>query len=242
MRVSRSLRDFLFKKQQSITANVSKDSQSSPTKEADGKKIDWNLWKTGLLKLEGQGLKPLPDEKNLPEDFQKKLGSYVEHTHFPVHSINVFFVFSSDEWKRIKSGATLSTVGDLNVKRQSWKSSQVRKFESKKLKSDDFERERQRIERDRSKFVEKEKLEKLSKLKAMVAEPPTKEVVVQTSEGVLKFEGISRKFTRKLYEWEKARGIGPEASTFALLHPGYRPLLVGDGGGDNGGNIMRKNV
>lgn len=119
------------------------------------------------------------------------------------------------------------------MKRQSWKSSQTRKFEPvKKLKSDDFERERQRVERDRSKFVEKEKL---SKLKAMVAEPPTKEVVVQTSEGVLKFEGISRKFTRKLYEWEKARGIGPEASTFCLLHPGYRPLLVGDGDGDNGG-------
>lgn len=149
----------------------------------------------------------------------------------------------SDEWKRIKSGATLSTVSDINVKRQSWKSSQVRKFESsKKLKSDDFERERQRLERDR-KLVEKEKLEKLSKLKAMVAEPPTKEVVVQTSEGVLKFEGISRKFTRKLYEWEKARGIGPEASTFALLHPGYRPLLVGDGDGDNIGiSISKPNV
>lgn len=43
----------------------------------------------------------------------------------------------------------------------------------------------------------------------------------------MKFEGISRKFTRKLYEWEKARGIGPEASTFALLHPGYCPIDVG---------------
>lgn len=227
-----------MKKQQSITANVQKDSQSSPTKEGDNKKIDWNLWKTGLLKLEGQGLKPLPDEKNLPEDFQKKLGLY----------LNAFVSFSesrslqkynsvSDEWKRIKSGgSTLSTTGDINAKRQSWKSGQVRKFESsKKLKSDDFERERQRVERDRSKCVEKEKAEKLLKLKAMVAEPPTKEVVVQTSEGVLKFEGISRKFTRKLYEWEKARGIGPEASTFALLHPGYRPLVVGDGDGDTGG-------
>lgn len=66
----------------------------------------------------------------------------------------------------------------------------------------------------------------------MVPEPPAKEVVVQTSKGVLKFEGISRKFTRKLYEWEKARGIGPEASTFALLHPGYRPLVVGNGEGE----------
>lgn len=152
--------------------------------------------------------------------------------------ITITVRFLIDEWKRIKSGATVVNSADINVKRQSWKSAQIRKFEtSKKLKSDDFDRERQRIERDRSKYAEKEKLEKLSKLKAMVAEPPTKEVVVQTSEGVLKFEGISRKFTRKLYEWEKARGIGPEASTFALLHPGYRPLVVGDGDGDNGGMI-----
>lgn len=99
-----------------------------------------------------------------------------------------------------------------------------------------IERERQRMERERIKFIERDKAEKLFKLKSMVAEPPAKEVVVQTSKGVLKFEGISRKFTRKLYEWEKARGIGPEASTFALLHPGYRPLVVGNGEGelDNG--------
>lgn len=99
-----------------------------------------------------------------------------------------------------------------------------------------LERERQRLDRERSKLAERDKTEKLFKLKSMVAEPPAKEVVVQTSKGVLKFEGISRKFTRKLYEWEKARGIGPEASTFALLHPGYRPLVVGNGEGelDNG--------
>lgn len=29
--------------------------------------------------------------------------------------------------------------------------------------------------------------------------------------------GISRSFTRKLHEWEKSRGIAPEASTSALL-------------------------
>ena len=69
--------------------------------------------------------------------------------------------------------------------------------------------------------------EGLSKLKAFVTpEPVNKELVVQTSKGILKFEGISRKFTRKLYEWEKARGIGPESSTFALLHPGYQPVNV----------------
>lgn len=83
------------------------------------------------------------------------------------------------------------------------------------------------IEKDGSKS--KSKSESLLKLKALVADPPKKEVVVKTTKGFMKFEGISRKFTRKLYEWEKARGIGPEASSFALLHPGYRPVVVENG-------------
>lgn len=127
---------------------------------------------------------------------------------------------------------------DASIKRQSLKLANLTRHEcgSKKAKNSDdldkHERERQRIERERLKCQEREKIEKLSKLKAMVTEHPAKEVVVQTSKGVLKFEGISRKFTRKLYEWEKARGIGPESSTFALLHPGYRPLVVGNGEGE----------
>ncbi|XP_037867577.1 uncharacterized protein LOC101741768 isoform X1 [Bombyx mori] len=48
-----------------------------------------------------------------------------------------------------------------------------------------------------------------------VAKPD--EVLVQTSTGLFKFQGISRSFTRKLHEWEKSRGIAPEASTSALL-------------------------
>lgn len=78
--------------------------------------------------------------------------------------------------------------------------------------------------------IEKHKIEGLYKLKALVTtETPKKELVVQTTKGVLKFEGISRKFTRKLYEWEKSKGIGPESSTFALLHPGYQPVVVESG-------------
>lgn len=34
---------------------------------------DWQLWKTGQMKFENQGLIALPDAKDLPEDFQKKL-------------------------------------------------------------------------------------------------------------------------------------------------------------------------
>ncbi|XP_049821323.1 uncharacterized protein LOC109601364 isoform X2 [Aethina tumida] len=43
------------------------------------------------------------------------------------------------------------------------------------------------------------------------------DVLVNTPSGFIRFEGISRQFTRKLYEWEKARGISPKSSTFALL-------------------------
>lgn len=45
-----------------------------------------------------------------------------------------------------------------------------------------------------------------------------KNVLVQTSTGLYKFEGISRKFTQRLYEWEKAKGISPEESTITLLN------------------------
>jgi hypothetical protein len=61
------------------------------------------------------------------------------------------------------------------------------------------------------------------------------EVLIQTSTGFFRFHGISEKFTRRLYEWEKARGIGPEESTFALLDPGYRP--VGNGSNSSHGKI-----
>lgn len=65
------------------------------------------------------------------------------------------------------------------------------------------------------------RLEKLRK--AIGANIKKQEILIPTSTGLFRFEGISQKFTRKLYEWEKARGIGPEASTFALLEPGYQP-------------------
>lgn len=52
-----------------------------------------------------------------------------------------------------------------------------------------------------------------------------KEVLVHTRSGFHRFEGISRKFTQKLYEWEKAQGIAPEESTFALLTSCYAPEI-----------------
>ena len=46
-----------------------------------------------------------------------------------------------------------------------------------------------------------------------------KEITVKTAKGEeFKFGGISETFTRKLYEWEEAKGIAPESSTIALLN------------------------
>ncbi|XP_043512100.1 uncharacterized protein LOC122529750 isoform X2 [Frieseomelitta varia] len=53
----------------------------------------------------------------------------------------------------------------------------------------------------------------------------TNEVFVRTSVGSYRFEGISREFTRKLYDWERYRGISPTSSTFRLLGPAYIPFL-----------------
>lgn len=53
----------------------------------------------------------------------------------------------------------------------------------------------------------------------------TNEVLIQTSVGSYRFEGISQEFTRKLYDWEKYRGISPRSSTFRLLGSAYAPLV-----------------
>jgi hypothetical protein len=77
------------------------------------------------------------------------------------------------------------------------------------------------------------RLEKMRR--AMGSGQREQEVLIQTSTGFFRFQGISEKFTRRLYEWEKARGIGPEASTFALLDPGYRPN--GNGSSSSHGDV-----
>ncbi|XP_032592946.1 uncharacterized protein LOC6563949 isoform X2 [Drosophila grimshawi] len=183
-------------KQQNSNCYASSEPAASPTAKSQSggdlkPKIDWNLWSSGLLKLEGQGLCTMPDQKDLSEKFQKKL----------------------EQWNRLKCAPGGGTNSDNDsLKRNSKRSQSTRRG------SDD----------DRWYKHKPHEKEKLAKLKAIVAPDYTsKNIEVKTSDGeVMKFEGISRKFTRKLYEWEKARGIGPEASTFALLHPGYCPIDV----------------
>lgn len=50
-----------------------KNQQSMKESSKKQQQPDWHLWKTGQMKFENQGLIALPDAKNLPEDFQKKL-------------------------------------------------------------------------------------------------------------------------------------------------------------------------
>ena len=75
----KKLQKWRVKKQASI-GGIQPATPMSPTISKDANaKIDWHLWKTGQLKLDGQGLSPLPDQKDLPEDFQKKLGKCVNN-------------------------------------------------------------------------------------------------------------------------------------------------------------------
>ena len=72
-----------------------------------------------------------------------------------------------------------------------------------------MQREKQRLEREKSKYVEREhRLEKIRNAMGM------QEITVKTSKGEeFKFGGISEKFTQKLFEWEERRNIAPESST-----------------------------
>ncbi len=77
----------------------------------------------------------------------------------------------------------------------------------------------------KSKTIE-EKPENIFNLKSSNS-PCEEEIIVKTSEGLLKFKGISKSFTMKLYEWEKSKGIAPESesSAFAFLHPKYQQFI-----------------
>lgn len=60
----KKLDEWRTKKSQQSVKDSSKKQPTTP---------DWQLWKTGQMKFENQGLIALPDAKDLPEEFQKKL-------------------------------------------------------------------------------------------------------------------------------------------------------------------------
>lgn len=80
-----------------------------------------------------------------------------------------------------------------------------------------MEREKERLSRETHKFQERSV--RLHRLRQALLNAPTSsnEVLVRTSAGEFRFEGISNAFTKKLYEWETKKGVVPEFSTIALL-------------------------
>lgn len=132
------------------TAPVTKIAVESPPKDPDSpKKIDWNKWKTGELKLEGQGLSPLPDQKNLPEEFQKKLGLLI------FTFTNRFLIFLSnkilEQWNK-KKHSTSSQPNQDSLKRAGAKSGSGKSDSSKRSSGDEKnERDKRRPERDKEK-------------------------------------------------------------------------------------------
>lgn len=56
---------------------------------------------------------------------------------------------------------------------------------------------------------------------------PQREICIRTSTGEFRFQGLSRKFTKKLFQWEEQKGIRPEASTIALLDGAFSPSRPG---------------
>lgn len=89
-----------------------------------------------------------------------------------------------------------------------------------------IEKEKQRLAKERQKYQERK--ERLEKLKGSIVKPLKKQnqdILIKTSAGEFRFEGISKTFTKKLYEWEEKRGVDPELSTIALLSSNVHPSL-----------------
>lgn len=81
-----------------------------------------------------------------------------------------------------------------------------------------IDKEKQRLAKEKLKFQERES--RLEKLKGSMLQPlksENQDILVKTSAGEFRFGGISKNFTKKLYEWEEKKGVVPELSTFALL-------------------------
>ncbi|KAL0275263.1 UNVERIFIED_CONTAM: hypothetical protein PYX00_003170 [Menopon gallinae] len=116
-----------------------------------------------------------------------------------------------------KSSGTESLGGSLKEKdgRSSRKQQKEKDMQWLEKELHKIERGKMRLEREKEKFLEREA--RLEKMKRTMGTTSPTEILVKTPTGFFRFEGISQKFQKKLYEWEKARGIAPEASTFALL-------------------------
>uniref|UniRef100_A0A1Y1N1R2 Uncharacterized protein n=1 Tax=Photinus pyralis TaxID=7054 RepID=A0A1Y1N1R2_PHOPY len=148
------------------------------------------------------------------------------------------FIKKLEEWRKIKEFSKHNEAKEktpsprIKRKCESSTSIQPKYADQKELhwfekELNKIELEKRRLEEERNKFLQRE--EKLAKLRRTVmGEGNKKDVLIHTPSGFYKFEGISRKFTQKLCQWEKAQGIGPEASTFALISSTFKPHITVD--------------
>ncbi|KAF5308393.1 hypothetical protein FQR65_LT06213 [Abscondita terminalis] len=201
---------------QKIKKCAVKDDCNSVTKSK--KKIgEWPKWKSISGHRDDH---PLMESQPLSDDFLRKLEEWRKIKELHKHNGVKQKTPSPKLRRKQNTDLTCNTqkpVKDQDEKELHWFEKELNKIEL----------EKQRLEEERDKFLQRE--EKLAKLRRTVmGEGNKKDVLIHTSSGFYRFEGISRKFTQKLCEWEKAQGIGPEASTFALLSPTLKPHITVD--------------
>ncbi|KAK5649247.1 hypothetical protein RI129_000276 [Pyrocoelia pectoralis] len=197
--------------------NSTKDDYASSSKPK--KKIgEWPKWKS----ISGTREEPeITGSPPLSDEFIKKLEEWRKIKEFSKHN-DVKEKTPSPRIKRKQISESSTSIQPKYIKDPDHK--ELHWFEKELNK---IELEKRRLEEERDKFLQRE--EKLAKLRRTVmGEGNKKDVLIHTPSGFYKFEGISRKFTQKLCQWEKAQGIGPEASTFALLSSTFRPHITVD--------------
>uniref|UniRef100_A0A8D8RGU2 Uncharacterized protein n=1 Tax=Cacopsylla melanoneura TaxID=428564 RepID=A0A8D8RGU2_9HEMI len=181
---------------------------------------EWNKMKCATDQIPPTPHTAPPHFKKLIPDWQKWKSMNFKHELFTSHDLASNQGPSRCEPEHLYSRSEHKTYrvsnprGDKCTQNIAWIDKEIQKIE----------REKQRLEKEKEKCDKK--IQRLEKMRlAIGSRIRMKEVLIPTSTGLLRFPGISRKFTQKLYEWEKAQGIGPEASTFALLDSSYQPNL-----------------
>lgn len=148
------------------------------------------------------------------------------------------------EWERMKaakSGRSPRPVRKFSAPHRSAAAAKVARDKTKPPRNDKkkeltwvnrelqkMEREKERLSRETHKFQERSV--RLHRLRQALLNAPasSNEVLVRTSAGEFRFEGISNAFTKKLYEWETKKGVVPEFSTIALLDASLQTCRNGE--------------
>ncbi|XP_055951798.1 uncharacterized protein LOC129987861 isoform X2 [Argiope bruennichi] len=149
-------------------------------------------------------------QRNLSEDFHRKIQEWDRIRACGNTSCSPQWERKpSDTWKsRKKSERQEDKTVKPKIKDLTWLEKELQKVE----------KEKQRLSKERLKYEQRAmRLEKLRET-VLGTTNSKREVLVKTSAGEFRFEGISDAFTKKLYEWETKKGVGMEYSTIALLN------------------------